>query len=652
MATIAARKSAESPHDSVPDPLATEDVPAVLKDVWSRSGSKYRIRAIVLLAVNVLLFAGAGSFAFWLRGGVRFAPAHEGYRDEFGQTFLSVGFIGHSGVSLGSLLLEPISVQDVPMQIPILGLLMAALISIPILVAILYRFWSSLPFIAVVGFLAVMPWLAITLLGSCVLASVRPIRTRFRFMSALLALVPAVVYLVLAWYGTSDLIAGRIDPVDRIKFVAPWVLAIVAATLVFAVVLAIARIVDYRPGAIAPLLAVMFALPVALFEFRVGRDELYYRLLEGLNEVHFADVDASVELDQAVMESWARHPPARRTMRGVRELVETRWLFELASEIGPVQSVLSRHQAELAGRCDWFLKYFPDSRYAINALFIKARALDMRVDPVEFRDAKWVRYYDDFPSPASRQAWQMIVKNSPESALGAVAMLRLAQLDARDGDLERAIAKLEVLQAQFDSVAKAGDTSPTPSGPLKAVLARGVPEASLRVPMERVVLEVHRFHDLFVANRDPLYGYDPIGGPRHHADTFPFGLMDFDPRHERYIDNLKTLKGQYPDSQIEDNIDLEIAKATASLGLRIERLETCLNDFPNRDAVPENLFRLGVAYKSNAESEKSRAIFARLFHEHPDSIWTEQAARYAPGQTTHTGRAQPLRPRPTVEARP
>lgn len=652
MAKIAAKKSAESPRDSVLDPLAIEDAPTVMKDVWSRSGSKYRIRAIVLLVVNVLLFAGVGSFAFWLRSGVRFAPAHEGYWDEFGQTFLSVGFIGHNGVSLGSLLLEPISVQDVPMQIPILGLLMAALISIPILVAILYRFWSSLPFIAVVGFLAVMPWLAVTLLGSCVLASVRPVRTRFRFMSALLALLPAVVYLILAWYGTSDLVAGKIDPVDRIKFVAPWVLAIVAATLVFAVVLAIARVVDYRPGAIAPLLAIMFVLPVALFEFRVGRDELYYRLLEALNQAHFADVDASVELDQAVMEAWDRRPPALRSMRGVRELVETRWLFELASEISPVQSVLSRHQAELAERCDWFLTYFPDSRYAVNALFIKARALDMRVDPGEFRHAKWIRYYDDFPSPASRQAWWMIVKNRPETALGAVALLRLAQLDARDGDLERAIVKLEVLQARFNSLAKAGDTAPTPSGPLKAVLARGIPEASLRIPMERIILEAHRFHSLFAANHDPLYGYDPISGPRHYADTFPFGLMDLDPRHERYIENLKTLKRQYPDCQIEDNIDLEIAKATASVGLRIERLETCLNDFPNRDTVPETLFRLGVAYKSNAQSEKSQAVFARLFREYPHSIWTEQATRYAPRRTIRIGRARPLRPKPAVEDKP
>ena len=607
-----------------------------MKDVWSRSGSKYRIRAIVLLAVNVLLFAGVGSFAFWLRSGVRFAPAEEGYGDELAQTFLPVRPTGHSGVSLGSLLLEPISVQDVPMQIPILGLLMAALISIPILVSILYRFWSSLPLIGVVGFLAVMPWLAITLLGSCVIASVRPFRTRFRFMSALLGLVPAVVYLVFAWSGTADAVIGKIDPVDRIKFVAPWVLAIVAATAVFAVVLAIAKVVDYRPGAITPLLAIMFGLPVALFEFHVGRDELYYRLLKALNEGHFADVNASVDLEQAVIDAWFRQPPPRRSMKAVREAVEARWLFELASDIGPVRSALVGHQAELADRCDRFLNYFPDSRYAVNALFLKARALDMRVDPAEFRRTKWIRFYDDFPSPASRQPWRIIVENRPDTILGAVALLRLAQLEARDGDVDRAITKLDTLLARFDSYA-GGDpawrTAVTRDGALKGVLTRDSPESSLEIPTERILLEGRRLYDLLTANRDPLYGYEPIGGARSGsggAGSFRFGLMDLNPRHERYVENLRMLKARYPNCQIEDNLELEIAKATASLTLKIRRLEACLERFPRRDAVPEALFRLGAAYKADGQPMKSEEAFARLLSEHAGSVWTKQATRYTP----------------------
>lgn len=616
-----------------------EDSMIVAKDVWSRSGSKYRIRAVVLLAVNVLLFAGVGSFAFWLRSGVRFAPAQEGYLDELKQTFWSVPILGHGdgGVSLGSLLLEPISVQEVPMQIPILGLLMAALISIPILVAMLYRFWSSLPFIAVVGFLAVMPWLAVTLLGSCIIASARPFRTRFRFVSALLGLLPAVVYLILAWYGTADAVVGRIDPVDRIKFIAPWVLAIVAATLVFAIVLAIAKMVDYRPGTITPLLAIMFGLPVALFEFHVGRDEVYYQLLEALSEAHFADIDASVELDQAVMDAWLRRPPPRRSIRAVREIVETRWLFELASELDPVRSALTRHQAELVERSDWFLEYFPYSHYAPSALFIKARALDTRVDPAEFRRTKWIRFYDDFPNAASRGAWRMIVESRPNTIMGATGLLRLAQLDARAGDVERAISKLRTLLTRFGGYAAHGDTTLARDGLLESFLARETPEAGLRIPAQRMLLEAHRLYDLLVMNADPLYGYAPLAGAGNRPGGYPFGLMDLDPRHERYIENLSMLKSQYPNCQIEDNIDLEIAKATSSPSLRIERLEACAKKFPRRDALPEVLLRLGVAYKANGQSQAGDEVFMRLLRKHPDSVWAGQAANYTSMQAAAPG---------------
>ena len=78
----------------------------------------------MLLAVNVFLFAGVGCFAFWLRSGRFLAPTMDGYWD---QLALAFNFRGPSTVTLASFLMEPISVQHVPMQIPIVGLLMAAL---------------------------------------------------------------------------------------------------------------------------------------------------------------------------------------------------------------------------------------------------------------------------------------------------------------------------------------------------------------------------------------------------------------------------------------------------------------------------------------------------------------------------------------------
>ncbi len=607
--------------------LHSQPEPAVeWMDVWSRSGSKYRVRAIVLMLANIVLFAGVAGFAFWLRSGQVFAPAREGYADLLWHTFQGVG---EAEVSLGSLLVEPISVQDVPIQIPIVGLLIAALISMPILVAILYRFWSSLPMIAVVGFLAVMPWLAITLLGSCLLASVKPFRTRFRFMSALIGLVPAIVYLTLAWAGTTDAVVGKIDPVDRIKFVAPWVLAVVASAVAFAIVLAIAKIVNYRPGAVTPLLAVMFVLPVLLFEFHVGRDELYYRLLERREQAYFMEVDASTQWEQAAMLAWQQHPLPRPSWDAVRQVEEEKWLFELTTDIGPRQSELTRHQLQLAQGCEEFHRFFPDSRYVPQALFLKARALDRRVDVGEFRASKWIRFYDNFPSVASRESWRLILVNRPESPLGAVAGLRLAQLHAREGEIEHAMEKLGTLIATFDTKDLRVPEAHEP-GLFEGALAQDDPEQSLRIARDRVVLEAHRLRDLLTANRDPIYEYDPISGSRRPDDAFRVGLLDFDPRHEMYAENLQALLVQYPNCQIADNIALELASAATTIEDRVRRLESLIADHPDGDAVPEALLRLGMAYGESDRRAEREETLARLMREYPDSVWARYAPRYVP----------------------
>lgn len=622
------------PHSSL---INSKQLPAALdhesaKDVWTRSGSKYRIRAIVLLAVNVGLFAGVGSFAYWLRSGERVAPAMEGYWDELHQNFWSVplGDQRVGGASLGSMLLEPISVQEVPIQPWIVGLLMAALISIPILVSLLYRFWSSLPFIAVVAFLAVMPWLALTLLISCMLTSVKPFRMKLRFTSALLGLIPVVVYLILAWRGTTEILVGEIDPVDRIKFIAPWVLAIVAAAGVFAVVLSIAKVVDYRPGAIAPLLAFLLALPVMLFEVYVGRDELYFRLLASLDRAHFSDVQSTQDLESAVMDAWIRHPPPRPSLEAVRATVETQWMFQLATEVDPNRTAITRHQAELTTRCDRFLKYFPSSQYAPHTLFIKGRALDMRVDTREFRRNKWIRFYDDFPSPASRSIWAMLLENQQSGPFRDVALLKLAYHEARDGDIERAMSKLELILTPADPKKISRTARSIESGISLTTSKPFHTRTPTLVDGAMIEIKARRLYDLIIQNRDPIYGYEPLCGPHRSNKTFRFGLLDLDPRSGEYVDHLKSLQQWYPNCQIKDNLALELAKAIEPMDERIMRLEACLKDFPNGDATAETMFRLATAYLLQQRSGESRSMFERLLREHGQSVWAKQTAPYLP----------------------
>lgn len=587
-------------------------------DVWSRWGNQYRIRATVLLAINVLLFGCLGCFAFWLRTGVFFAPAVEGYWSQFATAF---NFVGNTDVTLGTLLVTPISVQDAPSQIWILALLMAALIAIPILVTILYRLWAAMPFVAIVGFIALMPWLAITLLISCMVVTAKPFRFRFRFMTALLALTPAVVYLVLASKGTTPLIEGVFDPAERIKFVAPWVLAIVAAAIGFALVLATSRLVNYRPGAITPLLTTMFVLPVVLFEFHIGRDELYYRRLENLDRAWFADVDASMDLNQWTERVWLSLPEPRPHRSTLRQATEQVWQSALDGDVAPAQSQLTRHQQAFVDHCDQFLLYFPDSPYAGYAVMLRARALDRRVDPRALRQEGWIRFLDDYPSPASRHSWASVVQNWPDSAPALVAGVRLAQFHARDGEVSRALDRLDETIERFGPVADAAS--------LQRVVASTGRTTNLSLNFAKLRLQACNLRDLLRNNRDPVYLYDPVAGTDRAKNGLPFGMLDLVPGRHGYAENLSAIKHAYPRCQLADNLDLEIAKSQAMRSLKLGMLNDLLIEHPTGDAIPEALYRLGVSHHQVGDRTQAQRFFDQLQERHSHSIWAQESAAFS-----------------------
>ena len=148
------------------------------------------------------------------------------------------------------------------------------------------------------------------------------------------------------------------------------------------------------------------------------------------------------------------------------------------------------------------------------------------------------------------------------------------------------------------------------------------------------MLEAHRLHDLLASNRDPLYGFDPISGRDRPTEAVGFGLMDLEPRNERYVENLRKLGHIYPHSQIEDNICLEIAKAASEPPLKISRLEACIERFSSTDAIPEALYRLAVAYRAAGRTDDGEQTFGRLLADYPNSIWTRQALQQSPRLST------------------
>ncbi|MCK4658654.1 MAG: tetratricopeptide repeat protein [Phycisphaerae bacterium] len=600
----------------------------VIFDVWSRSGSKYRVRAVVLLIINLVLFGCLGCFAFWMRTGSYLAPVEEGYWSLLWKTCLP----GSDSHTLTSMLTFPINLEKVPLQIVIHGLLLSALVSVPILVSILYRFYSCLPFVAVVCFLAVMPWLALTLLGSCILASLRPFRFSFRYASALLGLVLVVLYIVGVSLQNVPAAAVLTHPGHRVKLVTPWILAVLASCVLLGLGLALAKLVNYRPGVIAPLLATMFALPIALFEKYVGRDELYYRLLEhhyGPRSTYFQDQDVQKAFDRSVAALHDLDKPDR-AYEEIASLHDLRWQLELEGTPDR-RNLLTIYREQAARDCDWFIKYFPDSRYAPAALYLKGRALDMRVDPVQFRENKKLVFYDSYPSIASHDSWLRLVTNAPQSPLSAVGLYRLAILEARGGNVDQAIDYLRRLP-RFE---KAEATTLPTAGPMgfRSLLATAPPESGLQVAVAGVVFEGKRLLGLLENNRDPLYGDAPITGS---GGSFPrLGWMLFDPRSGHYRRNLRDLLKRYPHCQLADNIDLELAQTVSEPAQRPAALQGFIEEYSGRseqawgfrDALPEAIYWLGEAELSSLHLADARKAFERLVSEYPDSVWRERAER-------------------------
>lgn len=580
-------------------------------DVWHWTSGRYRVRSVVLLLVNALLFVGLGTFTFWLRTG-ELPFFNPGYATYWWGAF---DFSGEDQVTLIDYLTYPIPVDQVPMMRVIVGLVLATLTAIPILVSMLYRFPFALIFIFILAFVAVLPWLAICVTLCCYLARWKPIQFSFRYATALISMLPLVAYYVLATRNPSA--PEQLPPVEIAKLYIPWVLALVLACVVMGIVLLIARLVNYRPGAIAPLMAIMFALPVALFEAEVGRDELSYRLLEdhygpGPGS-YFEDlVDARPAIEAAARDLARERGDDPEALANLHEQVHL-WLTLTNESFAALQN----EAVETARR---FRERFPNSRYVPNALYLEGRALDLRVDRELFRKEQIVRYYETFPNAASKPVWRELHDRFPDETPAAEGTYRLALLEARGGNVDEAVALLDDLIERFRDDARRELPLEEVTGWWRLVAKR--PAAGmLRVNIARTVQEARKLRDLLVHNRDPEQG-----------DQALRDLLSCDPRHPLYRQNLKQLlrdiPRRYPLTRLEDNLKVLLAAANPSLSEKISELRRLIDELaeePYSDALPRAWFELGSAYETDNLPERAGEAYQRLVDQYPDSPWAIEA---------------------------
>jgi outer membrane protein assembly factor BamD (BamD/ComL family) len=603
---------------------------AAPRDVWRWTAPKYRFRTAGLLLLNALLFAGLGFFAFWLRTGAYGPFSEENYWHAWWEVFDPTT---EKQVTLIDFLLRPIPVDQVPIMTLIVGLVLASMTAIPILVSMLYRFPFSLFFTAIIGFVALFPWLAITITFCCLLARWRPFRFSFRFATALLSLLPVVVYYVLATRGAPHAIE-HLTPVQMAKLYLPWVFALIAACTVMGIVLGIARIVNDRPGAIAPLMAILFVLPIALFEAKVGRDELYYRLVERQfgpgSTTHFVDqIDASETIERI-----ARHRRDEATNDNISQAAmeeQVRFLLQFQfnhiredwqAEVDSSSAAYAEQQYEAVSACDTFLRKYPHSRYCPNALYLKGRALDMRVDRDLFRRKGLLRHYEDFPNMASKPAWERLAGEFPDSPLASVAMHRLGLLRVRSGEVDGAVTVLQQLIERFGD-AGLQSTQPEQPASVWSLFAKRPASSSLGVAPSRVAMQGRKLLMLIKSNRDP-----------QQNDRALQELMRFDPRDPMYVRNLRQLlrdiDAKYPLTLLGDNLEVMIASAEPSQSLRIRALEACVQKLakdPNSDAYPQAQYELGLAYQADNRMAEARAVLEAILAKDSASPWAMEARR-------------------------
>jgi len=568
-------------------------------DVWSYTQPKYRARAIVLLAIDLLLFCGLCVFSHWLHVARPFDFSIHSY-------FSPARFWGQGSPNLNDFILYPISVEHTPVHAIVLGLLVASIVSVPITISILYRFPSAIPFLLAVLIFAHMPWMALTLTGSCVLASLRPFRLNFRYASCLLAMLPVLLYLLLATRGGADRL-GAASPSQSAVLAAPWVLAILAACAMMGVILTIARLSRYRPGAIAPVLACMFATPVVLFHVRVGADELAFRVLEseyGPDALRFAPVQEAESSMRRVIPRllgddvfYSRH---RADLLGL-----------LRGEFQPVRDLLWRHvlselladRASAYEACKKFTFDYPSSRHVPEVLFIQARVLDTRLDERRLADLRR-ETYTDFAHVQSEEPWLKLATQYPQSPLAVAANLRIAELRLRRGEVDAAQRALE-LALEHPAAQGAAWRSATASG----------------FDAAPYVLEARRLRELIAANRDdPVYLAEPLRE-----------LAALDRRRAQYREQLCRLAQRYPDALLYDNIVTRWAASLEDPARRAAALEACAQSLRG-DALPEALLLLGEieAFTLGRDDAARRSAGAgrlrRVASEFSSTVWGDLAA--------------------------
>jgi TolA-binding protein len=569
----------------------------------------------------------------------------------------------------------PVDIQFRPELILILGGMLGLLVLIPAAMSILYGKRGGFLLVAIavllgpIGDYFVMILWALVLSLAVWIAGGQTLRMTSKVASVLLSCVPAWVVFLLCSR------APRSGPLPNAYYM-PILAAVVVSIAVVAVLFPVLRALKWNARWSGLALCLLSALPIASYKLAIGEDAVVYGRLSrdyGLESKRFERMRSSEVVEQlerrfqeqeeadqreleaekaieqiggddfddwsgtrsrrrnAIPEAEEANPEANRQAR----LNNIKMLF--AAEL---EQNVARLKKETVDHCRAFLDEYPGSPHRNDAIYTMIWASDMKVDTRALRtqdssdlpiDYDWSRIRSvadartgQAPFADSRALCEELLRDDPDGPYAIELMVKLAEYQARTGDLDGAIRRYDEVVATY------GSQVDLPAEQLEnlSLLANLADVGWRRRDFARQGRIDHWFRE---AERSRAFLMENRG--RAEGDNvqlvkyLSIEVFDTSAAKEATLAEIWTAG---PDGPLADNVAFERAILQPSVVTRKDLLAKVVADYPGRDGAAQALFELAQIERKlegNAVDRLKAAqdCYQRIEREYPKSPQARQA---------------------------
>ncbi len=557
---------------------------------------------------------------------------------------------------LGQATVGGASIFEYPWQIVVLGLLMGILAVVPVLVSQLMSFGHSFIFVLAVFFLASLPGFALSLLVSCFAVACRPLRFRSRIIAIALCTAPQLLY-----WGFLGAPRGM-EPLEWGFSFAPWIWAWIVGLGIAGLVLGIGHYTRYRPGLNWIFTITTLLLALAVFEWRIGFDELDYQFYIADNNpeemAEFHDHSLREVIDRAIMD-----PATRKTLTGLflpddpiplrlelkREIQiqlnrDDRWPRWFEAVI-PDDLKYQERRDELNEQYDRFINprlswWMPSwlhqeiverrSRSARMPIALYYKALLSELSPALplIRQEEVLHFYSDYALDRTGELWFALYRDFGSAPESVEARWRIARILAGRGRFPQAVSFLDQAQTMVQEQLDQREEDPPASESLYS---------AFRPPAETVMTSV-KLRELQGRIRElqTLIGEENRAGEEGAAERLA-RFVALNPHSLDYAAQLEALLAVTGQADgLRDNIVVALAKLILDDRRRAERLTLLHQECQNTDGGMKALYELTLLkiglYQRENESDRAkrklltdaREMLASFLTLYPNSLYADR----------------------------